>query len=72
MASSSRIENALSFRSLRVVSGKGLIGLKLQDLANIRASLDANWATLNRQEVRECFALFGREPLLEELLNDNR
>jgi hypothetical protein len=68
------------FGVLRVVSPEGLIGLKLQalvndprrtqDLADIRALIRANRATLNMAEVREFFRLFDREALLEELLND--
>lgn len=68
------------FGILRVVSPEGLIGFKLQalandprrtqDLADIRALIRANRATLNMAEVREFFRLFDREALLEELLND--
>lgn len=68
------------FGVLRVVSPEGLIGFKLQalvndprrtqDLADIRALIRANRATLNMAEVREFFRLFDREALLEELLND--
>jgi hypothetical protein len=68
------------FGVLRVVSPEGLIGFKLQalandprrtqDLADIRALIRANRATLNMVEVREFFRMFDREALLEELLND--
>jgi hypothetical protein len=73
------VEQQTSFGPLRVISAEGLIGFKLQglvndprrtqDLEDIRALLRANHATLNLDEVREYFRLFGREPLLEELLN---
>ena len=69
-----------AFGRLRVVRAEGLIGLKLQgfvnnprrtqDLEDIRALLKANRPTLNLQEVREYFALFGREPMLDDLLNE--
>jgi len=69
-----------SFGSLRVVSAEGLIGFKLQaivndprrtqDLEDIRALFRANGATLNMGEVRDYFRLFGRETLLQELLNE--
>ena len=65
---------------LRVISAEGLVAFKLQgfvndasrsrDLDDIRALLRANRATLDMQEVRRYFALFDREPLLEELLVD--
>lgn len=67
---------------LRVISAEGLIGFKLQgfvndasrmrDLDDIRALLRANRGTLDMQEVRRYFALFDREPLLDELLVDPR
>jgi len=67
---------------LRVVSAEGLIGFKLQalvndprrtqDLEDIRDLLRAQGSTLNLAEVREYFALFGRESLLDELLNEIR
>jgi hypothetical protein len=67
------------FGVLRVISTEGLIGFKLQglvndprrtqDLEDIRALIRANRATLNMDEVREYFRIFGREPLLAELLN---
>jgi hypothetical protein len=66
--------------TLHVMSVEGLIGFKLQGLANdprrtqdledIRSLLRANRATLQMTEVREYFHLFDREPLLEELLNE--
>jgi len=68
------------FGVLRVVSPEGLIGFKLQalvndprrtqDLADIRALIRANRATLHMDEVREFFRLFDREALFEELLDD--
>lgn len=67
-----------SFGTVRVVSGEGLIGLKLQgavndprrtqDLEDIKALLRANRDTLNMAEVREYFKLFERESLLDELI----
>jgi len=67
---------------LRVVSAEGLIGFKLQGLANdprrtqdledIRALLRANRSTLDMEEVREYFRLFDREPLLDEFLAEIR
>lgn len=66
-----------AFGPLRVVSTEGLIGLKLQayvndprrtrDLEDIRALFAANRASLDMNEVRGYFQLFGREPLLKEL-----
>jgi len=63
---------------LRVVSAEGLVGFKLQgytndparlrDLDDIRALLRANRDTLDMREVRRYFALFDREPLLNEIL----
>ncbi len=65
---------------LRVISAEGLVGFKLQgfvndasrtrDLDDIRALLRANRATLDMQQVRRYFALFDREPLLDEMLVD--
>lgn len=65
---------------LRVISAEGLIGFKLQALANnpshardlddMRALLRAQRGRLNMPEVREYFALFGREELLDELLDE--
>jgi len=67
-----------SLGAVRVVSSEGLIGFKLQGLANdprrtqdledIKALLHANRDTLNMVEVREYFKLFNREGLLDELL----
>ena len=67
---------------LRVISAEGMVGFKLQgfvndasrmrDLDDIRALLRANRGTLDMQEVRRYFALFDREPLLDELLVDPR
>lgn len=69
-----------SIGELRVVSTEGLIGFKLQGLANdarrtqdledIRALLRANRESLDMQEVREYFRLFNREALLDELLRE--
>jgi predicted nucleotidyltransferase len=69
-----------SLGSLRVISTEGLIGFKLQglvndprrtqDLEDIRALLRANRAKLDMAEVREYFSLFGRDSLLDELLED--
>jgi len=68
-----------SFGLLRVVSAEGLIGFKLQaivndprrtqDLEDIRALLRTNRDSLNLNEVRDYFRLFGRDALLEELLD---
>jgi hypothetical protein len=66
------------FGMLQVVSPEGLIGLKLQaisnnprrtqDLADIRSLIAANREILDMDEIRGYFRLFGKEPLLEELL----
>jgi hypothetical protein len=66
------------FGQLNVVSPEGLIGLKLQgfvnnprrtqDLEDIRALLAANRKSLDMDEVREYFRLFGKESLLQELI----
>lgn len=63
---------------LRVISAEGLIAFKLQgfvndptrarDIDDIRSLLRANHATLDFDEIRRYFALFDREPLLDELL----
>jgi hypothetical protein len=65
---------------LRVVSAEGLIGFKLQayvnnpkrtqDIEDIRSLLRANRGSLNMDEVRSYFGLFGREELLNELMAD--
>lgn len=65
---------------LRVIGAEGLIAFKLQgyvndaarhrDLDDIRALLQANHTSLDMQQVRRYFALFSREPLLEEILAD--
>jgi hypothetical protein len=70
-----------SLGDLRVISTEGLIGFKLQGLANdprrtqdledIRALLRANRGHLDLAEVREYFELFNRGPLLDELLREN-
>lgn len=69
-----------AFGTLRTVSAEGLIGLKLQalvndpgrtqDLEDIRKLLRSNLETLNRDEVRSYFQLFGREAQLDELLRE--
>lgn len=73
-------ELSTSLGTLRVVSAEGLIGFKLQGLANdprrtqdledIRALLRANRAALDMKEVREYFRLFQRESMLDELLRE--
>ncbi len=73
-------ERTTVFGGLRVISAEGLIGFKLQALANdprrtqdledIRALVRANRQLLNETELREYFRLFDREPLLDELLNE--
>ncbi len=80
LASARQTRSALG--TLRVVSAEGLIGLKLQALANepgrtqdledIRALLRMNREALDMEEVRSYFALFGREALLQELLDEAR
>lgn len=65
---------------LRVIGAEGLIAFKLQgyvndatrhrDLDDIRALLRANRSSLDMAEVRRYFALFAREPMLDELLAD--
>ena len=74
------VESETSLGTLRVVTAEGLIGFKLQALANdprrtqdledIRALLRGNRATLDMAEIREYFRLFGRESLLDELLRE--
>lgn len=73
-------EHTTVMGELRVVSAEGLIGFKLQalvnnpsrarDLDDMRALLRAQRGRLNMPEVREYFALFGREELLDELLDE--
>ena len=68
------------FGHLRVISAEGLIGLKVQalvnnprrtqDLADIRALLQANRDRLDFNEVREYFRLFDRDALLDDLLSE--
>ena len=63
-----------------MISAEGLIAFKLQgfvndaarhgDLDDIREVLRANRSSLDMREVRRYFALFAREPLLDELLAD--
>jgi len=67
------------FGSLRIISAEGLIGFKLQalcndpsrgrDLDDIRQLLRANLGQLDMAEVKQYFALFEREELLDELLS---
>jgi hypothetical protein len=74
-------ERVTTFGALRVVSAEGLIGFKLQALANdprrtqdledIRALLRANRQGLDHAELRQYFRLFERESLLDELLNEH-
>lgn len=74
------VELRTSLGDLRVISTEGLIGFKLQGLANdprrtqdledIRALLRANRSKLDMAEVREYFRLFNRDSLLDELLRD--
>ena len=76
------VESETSLGTLRVVTGEGLIGFKLQglvndprrtqDLEDIRALLRANRGMLDMQELREYFRLFDRETLLDEILRETR
>lgn len=78
LASAPELETA--FGKLHVVTTEGLIAFKLQafvnnprrtqDVEDIRALLRANRDTVELGELREYFALFGKERLLEELLNE--
>ena len=73
-------EISTTLGQLRVISTEGLIGFKLQglvndprrkqDLEDIRALMRANRARLDMDEVRGYFALFDREALLDELLEE--
>ena len=75
-------ERPTVFGAMPVVSAEGLIGFKLQaitndprrtqDLEDIRALIRTNLDTLNLVEVREYFLLFDREPLLDEILHEDR
>lgn len=66
---------------LRVISVEGLIGFKLQgyvndatrtrDLDDIRALMKIHHASLDMPQLREYFALFNRQELLNELLAAN-
>jgi len=70
------------FGAMHVISTEGLIAFKLQawvnnprrtqDLEDIRALLRANRDTINLAELREYFALFDRQAMLDELLNEIR
>jgi len=63
---------------MRIISIEGLIGFKLQgfvndatrtrDLDDIRALLKIHRASLDMTELREYFALFNKQELLNELL----
>jgi hypothetical protein len=63
---------------MRIISVEGLIGFKLQgfvndatrtrDIDDIRALVKTHCATLDRDELREYFALFNRQDLFHELL----
>jgi hypothetical protein len=74
----SAIEAKTSLAAVRVITAEGLIGFKLQGVANdprrsqdledIKSLLRANSDSLNMGEVREYFQLFEREALLDELL----
>ena len=78
LADAAGLETALG--DLRVVSAEGLIGFKLQALANdprrtqdledIRSLLRANRSLLDMEEVRTYFRLFDREMLLDEILRE--
>jgi hypothetical protein len=71
-------ERDTAMGALRVISAEGLIGFKLQalvndpsrtrDLEDIRALLRVQRGRLNMEEVREYFALFDRQEILDELL----
>lgn len=73
-------ELATAFGPLHVLSTEGLIAFKLQgwvndprrtqDLEDIRALLRANRDTIDLGELREYFALFNRQQLLDDLLNE--
>jgi hypothetical protein len=75
------VELDTSLGRIRVISGEGLIGFKLQgvvndprrtqDIEDIKALIRANRDTLNLDEVREYFKLFEREALLDELLKQS-
>ena len=44
---------------------------RTQDLEDIRALLRANRDAINLDEVREYFAVFDRQALLDEILNES-
>ena len=77
---SSAPELATAFGPLHVLSTEGLVAFKLQgfvnnprrtqDLEDIRALLRANRDTIDLAEVREYFAVFDRQNLLDEMLNE--
>jgi hypothetical protein len=69
-----------AFGNLRVISLEGLIAFKVQgfvndpertqDLEDIRALLRANTGSVDLVRVRDYFRLFGREALLNEILDE--
>jgi len=69
-----------SFGIIRVVNIEGLIGFKLQaivnnprrtqDIEDIRALIRNNQELIDMNRIREYFRLFGREIMLDELIND--
>jgi predicted nucleotidyltransferase len=73
--------HSTSLGEFRVVSAEGIIGFKLQAIANnprrtqdledIRRLFRANRESLNLEELREYFSLFDRASLLEELTNES-
>ncbi len=72
------LERETPMGCLRVVSVEGLIGFKLQgyvndatrtrDMDDIRSLIKRHRASLNIGELREYFALFNQQELLNELL----
>jgi hypothetical protein len=75
---SQALERETPMGRLRVVSVEGLIGFKLQgyvndatrtrDLDDIRALLQVHRASLDMVQLREYFALFNQQELLNELI----
>ena len=75
------IERETPMGRLRVISVEGLIGFKLQgyvndpsrsrDLDDIRALMKIHFASLDMPQLREYFALFNQQELLNELLATN-
>lgn len=76
------VSRETAFGNLRVISLEGLIAFKLQgfvndpdrtqDLEDIRALLRANAESVDLVRVRDFFRLFGREALLDEILDTAR